>query len=230
MKESQNDPLDVEARAYDTPFPHRFIAIEGNIGAGKTTLCRMLHDEYGCELILEQFTDNPFLPYFYENPERYAFPVELFFMTERHKQLQEAFANPSLFPNLTVADYFFMKTLLFAKNNLNEEEYRLFARLFHTLNATFPRPDLLVYLHRSVDDLMRNIRQRGRDYEKHIQPAYLQNLQDAYFSYFKTEQNLPILVVDLSGHDFVAEPRVYEYLKGLMKRRYPKGIFRAAVG
>lgn len=212
-----------------TGFPHRFIAIEGNIGAGKTTLCKMLQQDYSCELILEQFTDNPFLPYFYENPERYAFPVELFFMTERHKQLQDALSKPSLFPALTIADYFFMKTLLFAKNNLNEEEYRLFQRLFYTLNATFPKPDLLVYLHRSVDDLLSNIRQRGRNYEKHIKPEYLMALQEAYFSYFKTEQNLPILIVEVTGHDFFTDRSVYQKLTALMKRTYPKGIHRARI-
>ncbi|GAB4260424.1 MAG: deoxynucleoside kinase [Phyllobacteriaceae bacterium] len=208
-------------------FPHRFIAIEGNIGAGKTTLCKMMEEDYGCELILEQFTDNPFLPYFYENPERYAFPVELFFMTERHKQLQDALSKPSLFPSLTIADYFFIKTLLFAKNNLNEEEYRLFQRLFHTLNATFPKPDLLVYLHRSVDDLMKNIHQRGRNYEKHIKPEYLHSLQEAYFAYFKTEQQVPILIIEVTGLDFYADRKVYEQLTALMKRTYPKGLHRA---
>ncbi len=209
------------------PFPHRFIAIEGNIGAGKTTLCKMLEEDYNCELILEQFTDNPFLPYFYENPERYAFPVELFFMTERHKQLQDALSRPSLFPGLTIADYFFIKTLLFAKNNLNDEEYRLFQRLFHTLNATFPKPDLLVYLHRSVDDLLRNIHQRGRNYEKHIKAEYLLSLQEAYFSYFKTEQNVPILIIEVTGLDFYTDRQVYKQLTSLIKRSYPKGIHRA---
>ena len=211
------------------PFPHRFIAIEGNIGAGKTTLCKMMEEDYGAELILEQFTDNPFLPYFYENPERYAFPVELFFMTERHKQLQDALSKPSLFPNLTIADYFFIKTLLFAKNNLNEEEYRLFQRLFHTLNATFPKPDLLVYLHRTVDDLMNNIHQRGRKYEKHIKPEYLLSLQDAYFSYFKNEQNVPILIIEVTGLDFQADRNIYHQLTSLIKRTYPKGIHRASL-
>lgn len=213
----------------NSTFPHRFIAIEGNIGAGKTTLCKMMQEDYGCELILEQFTDNPFLPYFYENPERYAFPVELFFMTERHKQLQDALSKPSLFPSLTIADYFFIKTLLFAKNNLNQEEYRLFQRLFHTLNATFPKPDLLVYLHRSVDDLLRNIHQRGRNYEKHIKPEYLQSLQEAYFSYFKTEQNVPILIIEVTGLDFYTDRSVYQQLISLIKRTYKKGIHRARI-
>ena len=128
----------VEFWPMTTTFPYQFIAIEGNIGTGKTTLSNLLAEEYGCRLILEQFTDNPFLPLFYDNPERYAFPVELFFMTERHKQLQEELAQTNLFQESIIADYFFIKTLLFAKNNLKEEEYRLFQRLFQVLNSTFP--------------------------------------------------------------------------------------------
>ncbi|HFA50213.1 MAG TPA: deoxynucleoside kinase [Bacteroidetes bacterium] len=210
-------------------FPHNFIAIEGNIGAGKTTLCNMLQGDYDCKLILEQFTDNPFLPHFYKNPERYAFPVELFFMTERHKQLQETLSQRELFPQLIVSDYFFIKTLLFAKNNLNDEEYRLFQRLFQTLNATFQKPDLLVYLHRPVDDILTNIRKRGREIEKDIKPEYLQSLQDAYFNYFKTENGLPILIIDVNGVDFWEDKTAYRQLLGLMKRSYPKGLHRAAV-
>ena len=211
------------------PFPHGFIAIEGNIGAGKTTLCKMLEDDFDCRLILEQFTDNPFLPEFYKNPERHAFPVELFFMTERHKQLQESLSQRELFPQLVVSDYFFIKTLLFAKNNLNDEEYRLFQRLFHTLNASFPKPDLLVFLHRSVPDLLSNIQKRGRDIEKNIQPGYLQALQEAYFNFFKSEKDLPILIIDVTGVDFWSEEPAYEKLVGLMKRSYSKGIHRAAI-
>jgi len=139
---------------FPDPFPYRFIAVEGNIGSGKTTLCHKLADRYGCDLVLEQFAVNPFLPFFYENPERYAFPVELFFMTERHKQLLEHFAQPDLFRTFTVADYFFVKTLLFAKTNLSEAEFRLFNRLFSVLNATFPKPDLLLYLSLPVEMLM----------------------------------------------------------------------------
>lgn len=208
-------------------FPHNFIAIEGNIGAGKTTLAKMLERDFGSRLVLEQFTDNPFLPLFYKNPERYAFPVELFFMTERHKQLQETLSQRELFSQFVVADYFFIKTLLFAKNNLNDEEYRLFQRLFHTLNATFPKPDLLVYLHRSVDDLILNIKNRGREYEKEIKPEYLQSLQEAYFNYFKTEQEVPILIIDVRSVDFWQDKQAYDNLLGLMSRSYSKGVHRA---
>jgi deoxyadenosine/deoxycytidine kinase len=211
------------------PFPHGFIAIEGNIGAGKTSLCNKLEEEYDCRLILEQFTDNPFLPYFYENPERYAFQVELFFMTERHKQMQESLAQRELFPQLVLSDYFFIKTLLFAKNNLKDEEFRLFQRLFHTLNATFQKPDLLVYLYRTVDDLLLNIGKRGREYERHIQAPYLQSLQDAYFNFFKTENSIPILIIDVTAVDFINDQRAYENMVGLLKRSYSKGIHRALV-
>lgn len=203
---------------------YRFITIEGNIGTGKTTLCQRLAASHGCALVLEQFTDNPFLPYFYENPERYAFPVELFFMTERHKQLQEHFARPDLFRGVTVADYFFVKTLLFAKNNLNEEEFRLFQRLFAVLTNSFPKPELLLYLHRPVDVLLRQIRQRGRAMEKKISAEYLTEIQEAYFEYFKTEQETPIVVLDLGEADFLNEDAVYQAIVGLMQEPFEPGM------
>lgn len=208
------------------PFPYSYVAFEGNIGTGKTTLCQMLAAEYDCRLVLEQFTDNPFLPQFYEHPERYAFPVELFFMTERHKQLQEQLSQRELFQTLTFADYYFVKTLLFARNNLNTEEYRLFQRLFHVLNASFPKPELLVYLHRPVEQLLQNIRNRGRAYEQDIQASYLHALQNAYFSYFRTVHDLPILLLDLQDAAFWQEPLAYERIKSFLKKTYPPGIHR----
>lgn len=204
-------------------FPYQFIAVEGNIGAGKTTLSKMIAEEFGCRLILEQFADNPFLPFFYENPDRYAFPVELFFMTERHKQLQQELAQQELFRQAIIADYFFLKTLLFARNTLQPEEYRLFQRLFHILNATFPKPDLLVYLHRSVADLKRNIEKRGRAYEQEIEEAYLQKIQNAYFDFFKTDVSLPILIVDIEAVDFVSEKSYYYQLLATLKQQYSPG-------
>ncbi len=203
---------------------YQFIAIEGNIGAGKTTLCRRLAEQFGCALVLEQFTDNPFLPFFYEQPERYAFPVELFFMTERHKQLLEHFAEPDLFRTFTVADYFFVKTLLFARNNLNGEEFRLFQRLFSVLNATFPKPDLLLYLHRPVDVLLRQIHMRGREMERLITGEYLEELQNAYLDYFKKETETPVVVLELDGADFVQDDTVFHTIAGLLNRPFKPGL------
>ncbi len=211
------------------PFPYNFIAIEGNIGAGKTTFCEMLSRDYDCRLVLEQFTDNPFLPLFYESPERYAFPVELFFMTERHKQLQAAFAEVDMFTPLSISDYFFLKTRLFAKNSLNIEEFRLFMSLFEVLNASFPKPDLLVYLHRSVDDLMSNIKKRGRTYETHISADYLTNIQNVYFEYFRTETNMPIVIIDVEGIDFISNRSFYEDIVEILKSPFPKGVHKLIV-
>lgn len=210
-------------------IPYRFIAVEGNIGAGKTTLCRMLSADLNYRLILEEFTDNPFLPPFYENPERYAFPVELFFMTERHKQLQEELSQQDLFQQNVVSDYFFYKTLLFAKKNLNPDEYRLFQRLFLVLNATFPKPELLVYLHRPVEDLMNNIQKRGRSFERDISPKYLEKIQQAYFEYFRSEVRLPILVLDIEGIDFQTTPKFYRQIVQLLNTEYPVGVHQLSI-
>lgn len=202
---------------------YHFIAIEGNIGAGKTTLCHQLAEQYGCSLILEQFTDNPFLPPFYEQPERYAFPVELFFMTERHKQLLEHFSQPDLFRSDTVADYFFVKTLLFAKNNLSEAEFRLFQRLFSVLNATFPNPELLLYLHRPIPVLLQQIKKRGRAIEQQISPEYLREIQDAYFDYLKTKSDCPVLILDLGDLDFQQDDAVFQRILHLLEQPYTPG-------
>lgn len=211
------------------PFPYQFIAIEGNIGAGKTTLCQMLAKDYNCRLILEQFTDNPFLPPFYESPERYAFPVELFFMTERHKQLQEQLSQQELFQQSIISDYFFLKTLLFAKNNLQSDEYRLFQRLFNILNTTFPKPDILVYLHRPVDQLMENIQKRGRGYEKDISREYLLQIQNSYFDFFKNNEELPILILDVENADFIERASDYQNFIDTLQCTYPKGLNRLSL-
>jgi deoxyguanosine kinase len=211
------------------PFPYNFIAIEGNIGAGKTTFCEMLAQDFNCRLILEQFTDNPFLPFFYENPERYAFPVELFFMTERHKQLQEALAAADMFTPLSISDYFFIKTSLFAKNNLKDEEFRLFYRLFEVLNSTFPKPEILIYLHRSVDNLLINIQKRGRSYESDISAEYLLDIQNVYFEYFRTEKNIPIVVVDMADINFLEDKTAFLKLIDILKKKYPKGMTRVSL-
>jgi deoxyguanosine kinase len=205
-------------------IPHSFIVIEGNIGAGKTTLSTMLARDFDRRLILEEFSDNPFLPYFYENPDRHAFPVELFFMTERHKQLQAELSQPQLFEQGIIADYIFLKTLLFARNNLSSEEFRLFQRLFHILSNNFAKPDLLLYLHLPVEGLLKNIRKRGRAYEQKMAPDYLQQIQQAYFDYFRTETDIPIVVLDVQEIDFVQHPAHYQLIKDMLQKEYSPGM------
>ncbi len=226
-----NEPSpDEGAPALSGKLPYPFIVVEGNIGAGKTTLCHMLARDFGCKLILEQFAENPFLPYFYNNPERYAFPVELFFMTERHKQLQEELQQQSLFEESIVADYFFLKTLLFAKNNLSGEEYRLFQRLFSVLNAAFPKPDLLVFLHRPVEALLHNIRKRGRTYEQDISAEYLGQIQQVYFDFFKSDPPFPIVILDIEHADFQNETNHYREIVQALHQDLPSGILRRSIG
>lgn len=204
-----------------------YIVIEGNIGAGKTSLSKMLSDELGARLILEEFSDNPFLPLFYKNSERYGFPVELFFMTERHKQLQELLIEGDLFKQRVVSDYVFSKTLLFAGQTLQGEELRLFQRLFNTLNASFPKPDLLVYLHRSTTKLLDNIKKRARPYEQDMKASYLQKIQEAYFSFFRLkEKELPILVLDVGDMDFVNNPADYQLILKHLEKHYTCGIHK----
>jgi deoxyguanosine kinase len=204
-----------------------YIVIEGNIGAGKTTLSHKLATELNAKLILEQFSDNPFLPMFYKNPDRYAFPVELFFMTERHKQLQEFLLKRDLFQQYTISDYIFSKTLLFAGQNLGGEELRLFQNLFNTLNASFPKPDILVYLHRPVNELQQNIKRRNRSYESDITDEYLLKIQHAYFEFFRMQQQqIPILLIDVSGLDFIGSEDDYALLKDLLNRKYEIGLHR----
>lgn len=205
-------------------IPHDFIVVEGNIGVGKTTLSTMLSEQLNRRLILEEFSDNPFLPYFYENPERYAFPVELFFMTERHKQLQEELSQPQLFEQGIISDYIFLKTLLFARNNLKAEEFRLFQRLFHILSTNFPKPDLLLYLHQPIDRLLENIRKRGRAYEQQMDPDYLLQIQQAYFDYFKTVSDIPIVVLDVQSIDFVQYPEHYQAILNLLSQDFTPGM------
>ncbi len=201
-----------------------FLVIEGNIGAGKTTLSTRLSEAFNRRLILEAFDDNPFLPLFYAEPERYAFPVELFFMAERHKQLQHELANRELFTQGTIADYLFIKTLLFARNSLTEEEFQLFGRLFRAMDANFPKPDLIVYLRRPIEALQQNIARRGRSYEGNIQNDYLVSVERAYLSYFNTLKGTPVVVLDVGHTDFAASETAYRRIVDLLTVPYAAGV------
>jgi deoxyguanosine kinase len=205
-----------------------FIAVEGNIGSGKTTFSEMLAEQYQCRLILEQFADNPFLPKFYEQPERHAFPLELFFMAERYQQLGDL-REGDLFSDRVVADYFLMKSKLFAQNNLKEDELLLFNRLSDIALQNLPKPDLLLYLHSEVPRLQANIKKRGRSYEQKISDEYLQQIQDRYFDYFKKQNDFPVIVVDVSKLDFVENNLVYQQIVGLLDKDYEVGLHRISL-
>lgn len=181
---------------------YHFITIEGNIGAGKTTLAHLLARHYNARLILEQFADNPFLPKFYENPAQYAFPLELFFMAERYKQLKELVQIDDLFQTVTISDYLFTKCLLFAKVNLPDQEYKLYQKLFEIMSAQLVQPELLIYLHAPVSKLQTNIRKRGRSYEQAIADEYLMNIQETYTQYIR-QHNIRTIFVDVSNADFL---------------------------
>ena len=201
---------------------YNFITIEGNIGAGKTTLANLLAKEYNARLVLEQFADNPFLPKFYENPHQYAFPLELFFMAERFKQLKELIQQKDLFQSVTISDYLFTKCLLFAKVNLPDDEYRLYQRLFEIILQQLVQPELLIYLHAPVSKLQSNIRKRNRSYEQSIPDEYLFNIQETYTHYIK-QHNIKTLIVDVTNADFLGNAEHLQVIKDALHRDYPEG-------
>lgn len=201
---------------------YNFITIEGNIGAGKTTLANLLAKHFDARLILEEFADNPFLPKFYENPGQYAFPLELFFMAERFKQLKDLIQQKDMFQQVTISDYLFTKCLLFAKVNLPGDEYRLYQRLFEIIHQQLVQPDILIYLHAPVNKLQENIKKRARPYEQKIPDNYLQNIQDTYTRYIK-QHPVKTLVVDASNADFLYNPLHMQTIIDALDKDYEDG-------
>ena len=204
---------------------YRFITIEGNIGAGKTTLAHMLAKHFDAKLILEEFADNPFLPKFYEKPQQYAFPLELFFMAERYKQLKDMLQTQDLFTNVVISDYLFVKSLLFAKINLLEDEYSLYQKLFEIINPQLVQPDLLIFLNAPVSQLQKNIKKRNRSYEQQIEDAYLQKVHDMYTQYLK-QHAVRTLMIDTTKIDFLGEPAHFQQILQALETDYEPGIHR----
>lgn len=201
---------------------YSFITVEGNIGAGKTTLSTLLAKHYNARLILEQFADNPFLPKFYEDPKQYAFPLELFFMAERFKQLKELLQQRDLFQSVTVSDYLFTKCLLFAKVNLPADEFNLYQRLFDIIHQQLVQPDILIYLHAPVTKLQQNIRKRGRSYEQTIPDDYLFSIQETYTHYIR-QHNLKTIVVDAGNADFLTNEQHLQTVIDALEKDYEAG-------
>mgnify|MGYP001192458255 FL=1 len=207
---------------------YKFITIEGNIGVGKTTFSKMLAEELGYRIVLEEFADNPFLPKFYNHPERYAFSLELFFMAERYRQLGDL-REQDLFSKGIVSDYFFVKSKLFAENNLSDDELLLFNRLSDIALKNLPKPDLIIYLHSDVKRLQENIKKRGRTYEQNISNDYLSDIQNKYFDFFKKHIEFPVLIVDVSEVDFVNQKDIFQRLVALTTKSHQMGINRISI-
>ena len=201
-----------------------FIPIEGNIGAGKTTLAQLLSQHFQARLILEEFADNPFLPKFYENPQQFAFPLELFFMAERYKQLKELLQQRDMFQQVTISDYLFTKCLLFAKVNLPADEFRLYQRLFDIIHQQLVKPDILIYLHAPVTRLQANIRKRNRPYEQNIPDEYLFSIQETYTHYIK-QHHIKTLFVDASNADFINNPLHLKTIVDALDKEYEEGQY-----
>lgn len=207
-------------------IPYHYIAIEGNIGAGKTTLATRLSEQFNTRLILEQFEDNSFLPKFYEDQARYAFPLELSFLADRFQQLKTQVAVHDMFHPVTIADYFILKSLIFARKTLSGDEFSLYTRLFSIIENALPKPDLLVYLYLDIDKLQSNIKKRGRSYEQKIESDYLLRIQEGYLEYIKMQQGLRVLLIDTNNLDFVARNEDYAKIVKVIFEEYPIGIHR----
>lgn len=186
-----------------------YIAIEGNIGAGKTTLATRISEDFNAKLVLERFADNPFLPKFYKDQGRYAFPLEMSFLADRYQQLADDLSQFDLFKDFVVADYHIFKSLIFAKVTLQEDEFRLYKTLFDIIYKEMPKPDLYVYLYQNTDRLLKNIKKRGRSYEQEIPAEYLEKINQGYLDYIKTQTDLNVLVIDVSEYDFVKKQTDY---------------------
>jgi deoxyadenosine/deoxycytidine kinase len=189
-----------------------YIAIEGNIGAGKTTLTNKLAEDFNAKSVLERFADNPFLPKFYEDQNRYAFPLEMSFLADRYQQISDDLAQFDLFKDFIVADYHIFKSLIFAKVTLAEDEFRLYKTMFDIIYKEMPKPDLYIYLYQSTERLLENIKERGRNYEQEIPAEYLEKINNGYLDYIKSQTNLNILIIDVTNRDFQNNQKDYVYV------------------
>jgi 2-amino-4-hydroxy-6-hydroxymethyldihydropteridine diphosphokinase len=199
-----------------------YIAFEGNIGAGKTTLATKIAEDFNAKTVLERFADNPFLPKFYEDQNRYAFPLEMSFLADRYKQLSDDLAQFDLFKDFIVADYHIFKSLIFAKVTLQEDEFRLYKTLFDIVYREMPKPDLYIYLYQNTERLLENIKKRGRSYEQNIPADYLDKINSGYLDYIKSQTDLNVLIIDVSDRDFVKNQEDYLFILEEIRQKIGK--------
>jgi deoxyadenosine/deoxycytidine kinase len=211
---------------------YNYIAIEGTLGAGKTTLASRIANDFNGKLILEEFEGdkNPFLPKFYKEPDKYAFQLEMTFLALRFQQLKDKLGALDLFHDFIISDYYVAKSLIFSRNNLQEDEYQLFSRFFNIIFSDMPKPELLVYLYSDVSRLQANIHKRGRSYEQDISDTYLADIQQGYLDFIREQQgNMRILILDTNRLDFVAHESDYRKIIDAINQPYDIGIHRIAL-
>jgi deoxyguanosine kinase len=225
LQECLDDSNCVVAHSLDSPLSNivleqfNYVAFEGNIGAGKTTLATKIAEDFNAKTVLERFADNPFLPKFYKDQNRYAFPLEMSFLADRYQQLSDDLAQFDLFKDFLVADYHIFKSLIFAKITLAEDEYRLYRNLFDIIYREMPKPDLYIYLYQNSERLLQNIKKRGRSYEQKIPAEYLDKINNGYLDYIKSQTELNVLIIDVSDRDFVKNQKDYLYVLDEIKKK-----------
>jgi len=196
------------SRSYDFS-KYNYIALEGNIGAGKTSLAIKMANDFNAKVVLERFADNPFLPKFYEEPERYAFTLEMSFLADRYQQISDDLSQLDLFKDFIISDYDVFKSLIFSKITLPEDEFRLYRKLFYQVYKDIAKPDLYVYLYQNTERLQANIKKRGRDYEQNIQNDYLEKINSGYLEFLKSHTEINVKIIDISEMDFVKSRKDY---------------------
>lgn len=211
---------DLKSPLKEIPLQHfNYISFEGNIGAGKTTLVHKIAEDFNAKTVLERFADNPFLPKFYKDQNRYAFPLEMSFLADRYQQLSDDLAQFDLFKDFIVADYHIFKSLIFAKITLAEDEYRLYRNLFDIIYKEMPKPDLYIYLYQNTGRLLENIKKRGRNYEQNIEGEYLDKINNGYLEYIKSQTDLNVLIIDVSNRDFVKNHEDYLFILNEIQKK-----------
>jgi deoxyguanosine kinase len=203
-----------------------YIAIEGNIGTGKTSLVKLLAEEYDAHSFFEEFSENPFLPKFYEDPKKHAFPLELSFLAERYHQLKNELNTHDIFHKTIISDYYFVKSLIFAQINLPVDEFNLYKNLFDIILQKLPKPNLLVYLYSEVTRLQENIKGRGRVYENAISDSYLEQIHLGYFNFLNQQKDFPALIIDVTNLDFVNQNSDFDKILVYLNKSYTKGVHR----
>jgi len=203
-----------------------YIVIEGNIGVGKTSLVKLLTEEYSAHSFFEEFSENPFLPKFYEDPEKHAFPLELSFLAERYHQLKKELNTHNIFHNTIISDYYFVKSLIFAQINLPEDEFKLYKNLFNIILQKLPKPNLFVYLYADVNSLQNNIKGRARSYESNISSNYLEKINKGYLNFLNQQKDFPAIIIDVTNLDFVHQKSDFNKILVYLNKTYTKGVYR----